>query len=195
VQGAWIRFLDTGTFAFKQSTMAKTRPPTHPNSAARCTPARTDGLAGCAQGDGCISLFSSWGSMTQALETTLMLGCMPSPSMNAADHSCRPSGRFQKVKIPGGHVEQTWFSGVHGNVWHRDRDCRTPLTDCRCGAAPAPRPAPITRSAALIRYPPTSFFSFYASVMKSSRAPPPESISDLERGCDPADARSPPLLL
>jgi hypothetical protein len=48
---------------------------------------------------------------------------------------------------------------------------------------------------ALIRYPPSSFFSFYPAVMKPSRAPPPRTVSELERPCDPADARSAALLL
>lgn len=48
---------------------------------------------------------------------------------------------------------------------------------------------------ALIRYPPNSFFSFYPAVIKPSRAPLPRTVSELERACDPADARSAALLL
>jgi hypothetical protein len=48
---------------------------------------------------------------------------------------------------------------------------------------------------ALIRYPRSSFFSFYAAVMKHSRAPPPETLSELMRACDPGDPLSAALLL
>jgi hypothetical protein len=48
---------------------------------------------------------------------------------------------------------------------------------------------------ALIRYPPASFFSFYAAAMKPSRLPPVETVYDLQRPCDPADALAPTLLL
>jgi hypothetical protein len=48
---------------------------------------------------------------------------------------------------------------------------------------------------ALIRYPPGSFFSFYAAVMKPPRVPPPDTVYDLQRPCDPGDMFAPALLL
>lgn len=53
----------------------------------------------------------------------------------------------------------------------------------------------LARSGALIRYPPGSFFSFYAAVMKPSRLPHPETVFDLYRPADPTDGLSPALLL
>ena len=47
----------------------------------------------------------------------------------------------------------------------------------------------------LIRYPPGSFFSFYAAVMKRSRLPRPETLYDLQLAYDPRDQLSPALLL
>jgi hypothetical protein len=48
---------------------------------------------------------------------------------------------------------------------------------------------------ALIRYPPGSFFSFYAAAMKPSLLPPAQTVYDLQRPCDPVDALAPALLL
>jgi hypothetical protein len=48
---------------------------------------------------------------------------------------------------------------------------------------------------ALIRYPPSSFFSFYPAVMKPWRAPAPRTIFELERPCDPTDTHSAAILL
>ena len=48
---------------------------------------------------------------------------------------------------------------------------------------------------ALIRYPPGSFFSFYAAVMKPSRMPPAKTVYELQRPCDPGDVFAPALLL
>lgn len=46
----------------------------------------------------------------------------------------------------------------------------------------------------LLRYPPKSFFSFYAAVMKRWHTAPPETIQDLRLPCDPTDPLSPALL-
>ncbi len=46
----------------------------------------------------------------------------------------------------------------------------------------------------LIRYPPGSFFSFYAAVMKSSHTAPPDTVYDLQIPGDPADPLAPALL-
>jgi len=48
---------------------------------------------------------------------------------------------------------------------------------------------------ALIRYPPSSFFSLFAAVMKPSRMPPPDTVSMLACPCDPSDALSAAVLL
>lgn len=48
---------------------------------------------------------------------------------------------------------------------------------------------------ALIRYPPGSFFSFYAAVMRRWRSPVPETVYDLQRPSVPEDPFSPALLL
>ena len=48
---------------------------------------------------------------------------------------------------------------------------------------------------ALIRYPPGSFFSFYAAAMKPTSAPPAGTVYDLQSPCDPADKLAPALLL
>ena len=53
----------------------------------------------------------------------------------------------------------------------------------------------LTECEALVRYPPSSFFSFYAAMMKSSRLSPPETTSRLGCGCDASDALSAALLL
>lgn len=53
----------------------------------------------------------------------------------------------------------------------------------------------LAKSGALIRYPPGSFFSFYAAVLKPSRLPHPETVYDLFRPADPTDPLSPALLL
>jgi hypothetical protein len=48
---------------------------------------------------------------------------------------------------------------------------------------------------ALVRYPPGSFFSFYGAVMKRSQLPCPETVYDLQRGCDAGDPFSAALLV
>ncbi len=53
----------------------------------------------------------------------------------------------------------------------------------------------LARSSVLIRYPPGSFFSFYAAVMKPTVLPRPETVSELWSPYDPTDPLSPALLL
>jgi hypothetical protein len=53
----------------------------------------------------------------------------------------------------------------------------------------------LAESSALIRYPPGSFFTFYAAVMKRWMSPLPETVYDLQRPHDPADTLSPALLI
>jgi hypothetical protein len=48
---------------------------------------------------------------------------------------------------------------------------------------------------ALIRYPPGSFFTFYAAVMRQWQAPAPQTVYELLRPYDPADPLSPALLI
>ncbi len=52
----------------------------------------------------------------------------------------------------------------------------------------------LARCTALIRYPPGSFFSFYAAVMKLSTNLPPATVYDLQKPCDPDDRLAPTLL-
>lgn len=53
----------------------------------------------------------------------------------------------------------------------------------------------LARCDALIRYPPGSFFSFYAAAMRHWQGTPCDTVYDLHRPCDPADPLSPVLLL
>jgi len=53
----------------------------------------------------------------------------------------------------------------------------------------------LAESGALIRYPPGSFFTFYAAVMRRWQGPPPQTAYDLQRPCDPGDPLSPALLI
>jgi hypothetical protein len=53
----------------------------------------------------------------------------------------------------------------------------------------------LAKCSALIRYPPGSFFSFYAAVLKPSSDPHPNTVFDLFRSADPTDDLSPALLL
>jgi|GEM_PF-2372766 len=53
----------------------------------------------------------------------------------------------------------------------------------------------LAKSSALIRYPPGSFFTFYASVMRRWQSPPPPTVYDLQRPYDPHDPLSPALLV
>ncbi len=46
----------------------------------------------------------------------------------------------------------------------------------------------------LLRYPPKSFFSFYAAVMRRWHEPPPPTVPDLRSPWDPADPLAPALL-
>ena len=48
---------------------------------------------------------------------------------------------------------------------------------------------------ALIRYPPGSFFSFYAAVLKKRTGPLPETVYELQQASDPTDSLSPALLM
>jgi hypothetical protein len=48
---------------------------------------------------------------------------------------------------------------------------------------------------ALIRYPPGSFFSFYAAVMGNWKSPMPETVYDLQRRCDDGDPLSPAVIM
>jgi hypothetical protein len=52
----------------------------------------------------------------------------------------------------------------------------------------------LAETSALIRYPPGSFFSFYAAVMRRWQSPPPPTVYDLQRPYDPDDPLSPALL-
>ena len=53
----------------------------------------------------------------------------------------------------------------------------------------------LSHTQALIRYPPGSFFSLYAAVMKSRADPPPALLYDLLLGADETDPLSPALIL
>jgi hypothetical protein len=53
----------------------------------------------------------------------------------------------------------------------------------------------LARCHALIRYPASSFFSFYAAVMKPRTAPPPASVYELQTPWNPSDPLSPAVLL
>lgn len=53
----------------------------------------------------------------------------------------------------------------------------------------------LAHTQALIRYPPGSFFSLYAAVMKPRTGPPPATLYDLLSGAGEADPLSPALIL
>jgi hypothetical protein len=53
----------------------------------------------------------------------------------------------------------------------------------------------LARCSALIRYPPGSFYSFYAAVMGNWRSPLPDTVYDLQRRCDDDDPLSPAVIM
>ena len=53
----------------------------------------------------------------------------------------------------------------------------------------------LARCSALIRYPPGSFYSFYAAVMGNWRSPVPDTVYDLQRRCDDDDPLSPAVIM
>jgi hypothetical protein len=53
----------------------------------------------------------------------------------------------------------------------------------------------LAKSSALIRYPPGSFYSFYAAVMKPRQSSTAQTLYDLQRPYDPDDPLSPALLI
>jgi hypothetical protein len=53
----------------------------------------------------------------------------------------------------------------------------------------------LAEATALIRYPPGSFFSFYAAVMHHWQSPLPLTVYDMQRPYDPEDPLSPALLI
>ncbi len=52
----------------------------------------------------------------------------------------------------------------------------------------------LSNNAALIRYPPASFFSFYAAIMKPTASNPPTDIDQLQQPFDKSDPLSPAVL-
>jgi hypothetical protein len=53
----------------------------------------------------------------------------------------------------------------------------------------------LAEATALVRYPPGSFFSFYAAVMHHWQSPLPPTVYDMQRPYDPEDPLSPALLI
>lgn len=53
----------------------------------------------------------------------------------------------------------------------------------------------LAKSSALIRYPPGSFFTFYAAVMKPQQSSTAQTLYDLQRPYDPDDPLSPAVLI
>jgi len=110
---------------------------------------------------------------------------------DAAVFLCTDSSEVQhavKASLPGvftrskrfrrpGEGELHW----HDDAWQSREDTLTEMFL-------------LSHMQALIRYPPGSFFSLYAAVMKPRTQPAPATLYDLLAGIDPSDPLSPALL-